>query len=396
MTLEQEVPTKTYKDAGSFICASGLLKQALGRLLPFVGRNPIVPILENAHFQIDQASEMTIRTSDLQQTASAKLCVEGGNSTRFVAPIGDLVKLLSTIEDQPISISYDDTWKVTINTDFGSYELAGENPIDFPKPPEFTPNSTFTIPVADLRDLCRTLHPFTSTDDLRPAMTGVCWESGYSADVLQNVCELASTDGHRLIRLQNDAALSANPFKVIIPRGTIGHLKTILPKKGDDVTVEIGSANIRFSWGSMSVVSRLIDERFPDYNNAIPTGQSIITVVSRIALMNAIKRSLIFASRVTSQISFQTGASFLRVASENLDYSSKSNERIEATSQGDSLRIGVNGRLMLETLSVIESPMVEMRMSAANRAFILHPWEALRGADETKTLLIMPVMLSTY
>ena len=401
MTTQQ--PQQTIVNAISI--SSTLLRNELSRLAPFVTNQPIVPILENALLTTD-ANQLSIYVSDLQISKTVRIPCECEVGLRICIPIKKIIKFLSTISEQPISLSVDEnTFKITINTQepFGEYTFSGENPIDFPKLPSFEPSYSFMIPITQLRDILRTVKGYMGRDDLRPAMTGMYW--GFHVDAaMQSWHEIAATDGHRLLKLTPDIASAVTGpqgFESIWPGDLVRRLAILFPKKGDDIKIELTNYNIRLSWGHYSITSRLVDEKFPDYNNgAIPTVNPVQVQVNRMALIGAIRRALVFANPTTHQMKLTVKRNMYdgtglygSVHAENLDYADEMKETIKFIhNEGPGIVIGFNAKIMLEVLQSISTPTIELRMSQPSRAVLIHPIID-KEADENFTSLIMPVMI---
>ena len=83
----------------------------------------------------------------------------------------------------------------------------------------------------------------------------------------------------------------------------------------------------------------------------------------------------------------------LNISAEDLDYSSKADERLNCSYQGDDMQIGFNSRFLLEMLTNLDSDEIQLRMSLPNRAGILSPLDGVEEGEEI-TMLVMPVMLN--
>lgn len=386
-----------------FIVSSSVLLKNLQHINGVVATNPIVPILENFLFRIDVGPDssggtLTVTASDLQTTMTTQIPVEASESGAIAIPAKLLLDTLRGLPEQPITINIDaETFGTEILTDNGRYKLSGENPIDFPKLP--TVSKTLSVDMTSdvlLGAINNTVFA-TSTDDLRPAMTGVYLQLN------EDNATFVATDGHRLIRyrrtdLGSGSSSGSASTSLIIPRKALQLLKASLP---EDVPVvaEFSQANASFTFGPTQLICRLIDERFPDYENAIPTNNPNVMTIGRTDLLNSLKRIMIYANRTTHQIrlSLKTGESgrpSLTISAEDLDYSNEANEKLLCDYDGESMEIGFNAKLMAEVLSNLSAKMITLEMSAPNRAGLLIP--ADKEEYEDILMLIMPVMLNTY
>jgi DNA polymerase-3 subunit beta len=375
-----------------FIVSSSVLLKNLQNINGVVATNPIVPILENFLFRIEDGN-LTVTASDLQTTMTTQIPVEASENGAIAIPAKLLLDTLRSLPEQPVTINIDtETFGTEILTDNGRYKLSGENPIDFPKLPTVSKTMSVDMMSDVLLGAINNTVFATSTDDLRPAMTGVYLQ------LSDDNATFVATDGHRLIRYRR-TDLGSGPSSVsastslIIPRKALQLLKASLPE-GVPVVAEFSQANASFTFGPTQLICRLIDERFPDYENAIPTNNPNVMTIGRTDLLNSLKRIMIYANRTTHQIRLSLKANSLTISAEDLDYSNEANEKLLCDYDGDAMEIGFNAKLMAEVLSNLSAKMITLEMSAPNRAGLLIP--ADKEDNEDILMLVMPVMLNTY
>ncbi len=381
-----------------FIVSSSVLLKNLLNINGVVATNPIVPILENFLFKIDSGPDasggtLTVTASDLQTTMMTKIPVDAQENGAIAIPAKLLLDTLRSLPEQPITININtETFGTEILTDNGRYKLAGENPIDFPKIPAVNKSLSVELSSNALASAINNTVFATSTDDLRPAMTGVYLQ------LADDSATFVATDGHRLIRYKRTDIQGTSATSMIIPRKALQLLKTSLPDNLP-VTAEFSQSNASFTFGggdrpATQLICRLIDERFPDYENAIPTNNPNVMTIGRTDLLNSLKRIMIYANRTTHQIRLSLKANSLTISAEDLDYSNEANEKLLCDYDGDAMEIGFNSKLMAEMLSNLSAKMVSLELSAPNRAGLLIP--ADKEDDEDILMLVMPVMLNTY
>jgi DNA polymerase-3 subunit beta len=375
-----------------FIVSSSVLLKNLQNINGVVATNPIVPILENFLFRIEDGT-LTVTASDLQTTMTTQIPVEASENGAIAIPAKLLLDTLRSLPEQPVTINIDtETFGTEILTDNGRYKLSGENPIDFPKLPTVSKTMSVDMTSDVLLGAINNTVFATSTDDLRPAMTGVYLQ------LSDDNATFVATDGHRLIRYRR-TDLGSGPSSVsastslIIPRKALQLLKASLPENVG-VVAEFSQANASFTFGPTQLICRLIDERFPDYENAIPTNNPNVMTIGRTDLLNSLKRIMIYANRTTHQIRLSLKANSLTISAEDLDYSNEANEKLLCDYDGDPMEIGFNAKLMAEVLSNLSAKMITLEMSAPNRAGLLIP--ADKEENEDILMLVMPVMLNTY
>jgi DNA polymerase-3 subunit beta len=91
---------------------------------------------------------------------------------------------------------------------------------------------------------------------------------------------MVATDGHRLAYAAELAEAPA-PIEVILPRKTVLELSRQLADSDDPLEITLTPTQARFSFGSIELVSKLIDGKFPDYERVIPQHHSKLIKLSR-------------------------------------------------------------------------------------------------------------------
>ena len=227
-----------------------------------------------------------------------------------------------------------------------------------------------------------------STDELRPAMTGIL------VQLADAQITFVATDGHRLLRYRRSDVGAGQTSNIIIPRKAFNLLKGALPSEATPVKMEFNQSNAFFSFNQMRLVCRLIDERYPDYENVIPVSNPNKLIINRAELLNSVRRISIYSNKTTHQVRLRLAGSELVVSAEDLDFSNEAKETLICQYDGEDMEIGFNARFLLEMLSNIDSEEITLELSTPNRAGLLMPTQA--DDNESILMLVMPVMLNNY
>lgn len=371
-----------------FIVSTSSLLKHLTTLNGVVPSNPIVPILDNFLFEISK-SKLSITASDLKTSMVSRLSVEADEDGSIAIPARMLVDTLKNLPEQPVTFNIDfQSYTVEISSDNGKYKLAGENAADFPRVPELGKTDTLEIPSDVLAAAVGYTLFATSTDEMKPAMNGVYFE------FTENFTNFVASDSHRLIRYKRMDLTPSCDATMIIDRKALGLLKNALPGTRDTVRLEFNPSNAVFSIGETELICRLIDERFPEYQNVIPLNNENLITVDRKELIGCLKRSVIYANRSTNQVRFRITGNELRINAEDLDFSNEASERLFCDHDGEDIEIGFNARFLIEILNNMPSDKIVFQLSQPNRAGLIVPEE--NGQDEELLMLIMPIMLQSY
>ena len=372
----------------NFIVSSSYLLKNLSSISGVITSNPVVPILENVLFEIENGN-LLITASDLQTSVMVELQVESKENGSVAIPAKILIDTLKNLPEQPVTFSIDENnYNIEINSDNGRYKLAGENSADFPKVPEISDGYSFTVNSNTLGLAIGNTIFSTSTDELRPAMTGVFFR------LSSNSCTFVSTDGHRLVKyIRTDISGDEVDHDMIIPRKSLNLLKTIIPSdEKNNINIEFNASNAFFSHDNIKMICRLIDERYPDYENVIPSDNSNSIEVDKSEILSSLKRISIYANKTTNQVRLKVSGSEILISAEDLDFSNEANERISCEHDGDDIEIGFNAKFLIEILSNLHSDKVIFKLSEPNRAGLVLPEDI--EDEEDLTMLVMPVMLN--
>jgi len=371
-----------------FVVSSSTLLKHLNSVNGVITTNPVVPILENFLFEVTEGL-LTVSASDLQTSMITEIPVDAKKKGSIAVPAKILLDTLKNLPEQPVTFSIDEeTYSIEISSDNGRYRLSGENATDFPKVPAVKNGYSVEMPADVLnRAISSTLFA-ASNDELKPAMTGV-----YLLLSDTNVTFVA-TDGHRLVKFRRVDVTSDMANNIIIPKKALNLIKSSIPTDRSMVKIEFNASNAFFSFGNLKMICRLIDERFPDYENAIPMNNPNKLVISKTDFFNSLRRISIYANKTTHQVRLKIAGSELQISAEDLDFSNEANERLACDYQGEDMEIGFNARFLLEMLNNLDCDNVELQLSAPNRAGILTP--ADKSDNEDLLMLVMPVMLNNY
>lgn len=371
-----------------FIVSSSALLKQLTSINGVITTNPVVPILENFLFEINDG-KLTVTASDLQTSMISELEVEAKDSGNIAVPARILLETLKNLPEQPVTFSIDEeTYSIEISSDNGRYKLAGENATDFPKISVVTEGDSVNLSSDVLAEAINSTIFATSNDELRPAMTGVF------LNLSDTNTTFVATDGHRLVRYRRVDVASETESAIIIPRKALNLLKATLPTMPTNVNIEFNATNAFFKFGNIQMVCRLIDERFPDYENVIPADNTNHMVISKNEFLSSLRRIAIYANKTTHQVRLKITGSELLISAEDIDFSNEANERLSCEHDGEDIEIGFNAKFLIEMLNNISAKNVSLQLSTPNRAGLIVPVEKVENEDVL--MLVMPVMLNNY
>lgn len=372
-----------------FIITSLKLLRSLQALSGVLNSSNTLPILDDFLFKIKDG-ELSITASDLETTMVIKLTpdlVVGEGEVTIPARL--LLDIMKTFSDIPVTFEVAmDTMGIELLAGEGKFKLAGHMSDEFPKFPELKETNRIELPGELLVNAINKTVFAVGSDELRATMMGILCELN------EDNVTFVATDAHKLVRYRRLDVKCETMASFILPKKPVIQLKNILSTKQDEtVVIEFNQNNAHFSFANVTMVCRLIEGRYPNYEAVIPTQNPNKLVIDRASLLNSIRRVAIFANQSTHQIRFRIAGQELFLSAEDLDYSNEAKERLVCSYEGDDMEIGFNSRFFQEMLSNSDNYEIKLELSAPNRAGILLPVDNL-NENEDILMLIMPVMIN--
>lgn len=356
--------------------------QHLGKVTP---TRSTIPILNSVLFEAGEGG-LTLRATDLEitmvVTAPASVSEPGSVAIEFRR----LMDIANALSESEVTISANEENRVTLETGFGNYDVGGSPAEEFPSIPEVDNKKEVMLKSETLERLILKTVFALSTDELKPALMGALFDFG--SDRVTSV----ATDGHRLsICSRTDYESRGFTGNVIVPRKFLLLLSQHLGER-EDVTVWVGDNHLTVSLNGITLFSRIIDERYPDYASVIPAGNDKIVKADRENLLATVKRVAIFSNRSTKQIALHLSSGGSQITTEDPESASKAQEEINLGYDGDDLVVGYNAMYLSDILSHLDTETVVLKLKTPISAGLILPDE--QAENEEITMLLMPMRLS--
>lgn len=346
----------------------------------------VLPVLDNFLFEVND-STLTLIASDNETTLSLRMeLMDCDTDGRIAINAKMLTDAMKEIPEQPlIFLINTDTLEINVKYQNGEFNMMGVEPVEFPSVVALTEDAhTFTVPTGELLAGIKNVLFAVANDELRPVMNGICF------DVEGNKMTLAASDGTLLVRRSTRLDSEAPRGLFILPKKPASVLGGVLAKQAGDVTIQSDARNIRFTTGDTTMVCRMIEGRYPNYNSVIPQDNSSILIVSRQALISALKRVSVFASPSNSLVKMQVSMGGVVLSCVDVDFSTSSKEQVACEYNGANMTIGLKSTLLLEILNNLSTSEIRMELKDATRAALLKPVES----DLDITMLLMPMQIN--
>lgn len=371
----------------NFIVTSKVLLQQLQIVNGTIGSNSNVPILNDFLFEVDD-NGLTVYGSDLETTVAANITdITVKSMGRICIPAKILMETLKSFTDIPLTFAIDKkTNGVVVSTETGKYKQAGHNADEYPKMPELAKFNVVKMESMTLAHAVNKTIFATGNDDLRPVMSGVLLEMGSDGS------NFVATDAHKLVKYHRKDVKTSSIASIILPKKPLNLLKNILATIDVPVTIEYSDANIRFKFENITLVSRLVEGKYPNYEAVIPKTNPNKLTVEKALLLGSLRRISNFSNKTTYQVRLKLSANEMQLSAEDLDFANEAYEKLPCSYDGDEMEIGFNSKFLMEMISNIDGETVTFQLSEPNRAGIIRPSEMDIEVEDV-TMLVMPIML---
>lgn len=199
-----------------------------------------------------------------------------------------------------------------------------------------------------------------------------------------------ATDGHRLAYASmglEDAVEGPGRFEMILPRKTVLELNRLLPDNDDPLQIEFGNNQVRFQFGGINLISKLIDGKFPDYERVIPATLKNVVKIERTELLRSMVRAAILTNEKFRGVRLMLTGGNLKIMAANAEQE-EAQEELEVDYAGDPVDVGFNVGYLLDVLNNCDEAFVEWGFNDANSSALL----TVPGNDRFK-YVVMPMRI---
>lgn len=293
--------------------------------------------------------------------------------------------IIRSLPDTSLSFESTADDRMRLTTDWGNYNISLMDSSGFPVLPQPANDITLSVESAWFKKALDDTSFAISNEPMRPAMTGLLME--LSEDGLRFV----ATDGHKLVRLHSSTHTFPDFRQVIIPEKAVQILAKLVSSGTTDIV--IGDVLASFTFDNVSFTTRLIGQKFPDYNSVIPLENENILKISSTQLCSAVKRLMNFTAPQFPQIRLALSQDKLELSANNPEAGASGNESLAAEYNGTPFEIGFNPGTFYEVISHIHHEEMLIRLNNPTKAVLVEPAE--KAENESILMLVMPVRLNS-
>jgi DNA polymerase-3 subunit beta len=373
------------EDSMHFSVTRDHIFRALQKVINVVPSKTTIEILYNILLTTEDG-KLKLTASDLEITQIAWCECDVKESGSITLPGRLLMDILREMPDNTLTFKVESNFKVQLKSQFGEYKLSGQDKNDYPGIPSLETEQSITLKNEYLRRMIEKTIFACSSDNLRPALTGVFCQ------ILKEEIRMVATDGHRLVKIVNRDFISNDVEReLVLPTRALNFVARNLP---DDGTQEIilGAKHILFKFAETLIYSRIITEPYPDYERVIPEFNSKELVINRESFTASVKRVSLFSNPISYQVKLNLVDNKLNIYAQDIDYGGEAHEAIECKYDSPELTIAYNANYLMDILRHMDTDDVRMALETPDGPGLIFPNK--QEENEDLLMLIMPVRLN--
>lgn len=373
------------------ICTQENLNKALSVVSKVTNKNLTLPILNNVLLKTEK-NGLKLSTTNLELGVSYWIGGKVEEAGEITVPTRLFANFISNLPGENVEIK---TREDVLNIKCDGYKtnIKGIDAKEYPLTPQLEIEHLFRIPSSDFKYALAQVLPAVSLSESRLEITGVLMDF---SQIKKGKLVLVATDSYRLAKKTvtldpkevNTATLDvlADIKSVIIPKNAVSALARDLGEGDEILEVVVTESQILFKFGSASILSRLIEGRYPDYTSVIPEKFLSRVIISTQTLAHAVKIASFFSNALNNSVKFNlTANGKLEVSSETNELGSNSS-RLEAEVSGKALEVVYNYKYLMDGINCIAGEKGILDANDQNSPSLLRD-----GADESFVYVVMPI-----
>ncbi len=339
-----------------FSCNQDTFAKYLNVLSRVVNGKPGLPILNNILFDVSK-NKVSMTATDLEISLNCWIGAEVSQNGKTTLPAKQLAEFVNSVPAEKIDVVLEEN-VVNIETKNNSAQFNTISPEDYPAVPTLK-SSEKPILRLKKKDLLLAVSRVVFSaahDDIKPVLTGVLIE------ISKDNISFVATDGLRLSKqLLNLSSDIKEDLELLVPVKALEELAKVVTdfSEEDDDYVDIfyikEKNQVLFRYNDIDLVSRIIDGKFPEYKQIIPTGHQTSFEFKRVDFANSLKVANIIArsasgNKIKMDIDSKGGKVSLSAVQAEIG-TNKSD--FDAKVSGQDLKIGFSGKYLSDLLGSV-------------------------------------------
>ena len=342
-----------------------------------LARNELA-ILNNILLRTD-GNRLLIAATNLEISSTQYIGTKIEKPGSITIPARLITDFITSLPNETVELEVKDDHLHIKSGNFSSI-INGTVADEFPELPKIDEENSvlYQVSTDDFKKAVSQTIIASSSDSTRPVLTGVYWHS-HDGELY-----LAATDGYRLA--EKKLSKIKDEISAIIPTSTLQEVIRSL-SDNEQISIYFDNTQVGFKTTSIEIISRLIDGKFPDYQQLIPKNNDTDIDINKSDLNRITKIASLFAKDSGGGITLTASSedsllSIHSIASELGENTSAASATI--TKDGE---VTLNSRYLLEALGVVSGEKLQFSFSGKLSPCLLRE----KQKDPDFLYIIMPM-----
>lgn len=361
------------------------LLQHLNYVIKGISNKNIRPILNCIKFELkDEGLYLSSTDNDIaiKTFISNKKIEKDYTCGKFVVFGKYIYDIVRKLPNEIISIEEVMDSKIYISTLNSSFSLNCNNVNEFPNLDLEESKHPIILNNKILKNIFNQTTFAASTSGIKPEITGINFK------IKNNILECTATDSYRLskktIILDKDIDEEIN---IIIPTKNLIELSKLFSDDEENVEIHIFKNKIIFKFGTIIMLSRLINSTYPDVSRLIPTEFLLKINIPTIEFYNLLDRVSLFAQEEEKNTVKLECKDSVAIVTSNIPEIGNVVEKIDVQKNNkNDIKIAFSSKYMMDAIRVLDCDRIELAFNGEIKPIIIK-----NPDDDSLVQLIVPI-----
>ncbi len=370
-----------------FICTKDNLSYALDLVCGIASKHINLPILNNVFIQVGE-SKVTLMATNLEVAVRVILRAKIESQGEFTVPAKTLTDFVHLLPDEQVELELEGN-EVVVKCKNSATKIKGASAEDYPVMPEVEEKNSYVLGVDDFKNSLSQVVFSAAKNEIRPELSGVYF--GFFTERFFGLL-LAATDSYRLAEKKITVEQGKENFQIIVPAHSVYEMIRLITlgkakQNENNVRLWVSENQLALRYDDFEMTTRLIDGKYPDYSQIIPTELKTSSTLPINILINKIKAASLFTTTGVNAVSFDLSPEqkTISISSTSTQTGEHASE-IEAEVVGEENSILLNHRYVLDGLQNINTDEVEFKVNGTDAPCLFKPKD-----NDEYLYIVMPI-----
>jgi len=340
-----------------------------------------LPHIECIYIRSEGKNNIRLCGFDLELGIISDLQVDLEEEGSVVLNAKTFLNMLKQIPGDRVYIESDDANHVTIRCDEVEYTMMSLDPDEYPEMPSVTEGVEFRLNQGDISNMVRQTIFAVSLDETKAAHRGLKFE------ITAGELKIVSLDGYRMAIRKGFLEYNGDPISFVSPTKVMNELMKLATNDDEFLVLKKGKRHIMLKIGGYTLISKLLEGEFLDYNRAMPKNPTAVVRVNTKEMIECIDRtSIIITDKSKSPLRLKIDSTLISMSTVTTLGSASAS--LPCSLDGNEIEIGFNNRFLAEALRSCETEEVLINLCGSSSPITIVPTDS-----DNFIYLVLPVRL---